>query len=295
MDNNDVFVDIESIKRIENFSFAKNTTYACGGNAAVAYLPKTIEQATFVYDYLIRSGTNFVVLGNGSNVLASDNGFDGAVLCTKYLKGISRVSFDTVFCYAGTRVSELIKFCIDCGLSGLEYLAGIPATLGGIAFMNGGAGGTYINNNIVNVQVYDGAICNFSNKKCNFGYKYSIMRDINCLILGMELKICPKNSELVRDNVTRYLQRRRFHPKGASCGCVFKNVGEISAGKLIDDCGLKGLKVGGAHVSQNHANFLINNGGCSSDVFHLIDTVKKKVYDQTGIMLEEEVVYIGDF
>ena len=295
MDRSNLLGNIANVKKINNFSFAKNTTYACGGNAEIAYFPNTIKQTTAVYDYLTQTGKDFVTLGNGSNVLASDKNFDGAVLCTKDLKGISQTGPNTIFCFAGTTVAQLLKFCVDCGFGGLEYLAGIPATMGGIVYMNGGAGGLYICENVVNVMLYNGSIRNFSNKKCNFGYKYSIMRDINSLILGVELRIHPQNSEKVRENVSTYLDYRKFHPKGASCGCVFKNVGSVSAGKLIDDCGLKGLTCGGAYVSQSHANFLINNGGNAADVYELIDTVKKRVFERTGVKLEEEVVYIGDF
>ena len=286
---------IENVKRIKDFSFAKNTTYACGGNAEIAYYPNSIKQATAVYDYLISAGIEFVTLGNGSNVLASDKNFDGAVICTKHLSGVSQTGPDTIFCYAGTKVAELLKYCVEFGFSGLEYLAGIPATVGGLVYMNGGAGGVYIADNIVNVLLYNGTIHKFSNKKCNFGYKYSIMRDINGLILGVELKVFPQSSEKIRENMSLYLNRRKFHPKGSSCGCVFKNVGKLSAGKIIEDCGLKGFTCGEAIVSEKHANFLINNGGSAADVFELIKTVKKKVFEKTGIMLEEEVVYIGDF
>ena len=295
MSKNDLSADIENIKKINSFSFARNTTYACGGCAEIAYFPTSINQATAVYDYLSANSKNFIILGNGTNVLASDNNYDGAVISTKCLCGITRLSEGKIFCLAGTKVSELMKFCLEQGLSGLEYLAGIPATVGGLALMNGGAAGLYIGNSILNVRLYNGSICNFTNKKCKFGYKYSIMRDINALILGVELKVDTQNSENVRNNISMYLERRKFHPKGASCGCVFKNVGSLSAGKLIDDCGLKGLRCGGAYVSPKHANFFINDGGSASDVYSLICAVKREVFKQTGIMLEEEVVYIGDF
>ncbi len=295
MDNNNLSNSIAEVKFVKDFSFAKNTTYSCGGTAGIAYFPDSIKQATAVYDYLNRSGTKTVILGCGSNVLASDKYFDGAVISTRHLNGISQVSNNLLFCYAGTTVAELLKFCADSGFSGLEYLAGIPATVGGLALMNGGSGGIYIDNNIVNVLLYDGTVRSFSNKKCKFGYKYSIMRDINCLILGVELKIYPQSSEKVRENISKYINSRKHLPKGASCGCVFKNKGNLSAGKIIEESGLKGLTYGGACVSSEHANFLINNGGPSSDVYSLIKTVKKSVFERTGIMLEEEVVYIGDF
>ncbi len=286
---------LKNIVAVKNFSFAKNTTYACGGSAEVAYFPETVKQATVVYDYLVSAGKKFVILGNGSNVLASDKNFEGAVISTKHIRGVSQTGENSIFCYAGTTVSELLKYCVSSGFGGLEYLAGIPATLGGLTLMNGGAGGVYICENVINVMLYNGSILNFSNKKCNFGYKYSIMRDINCLILGVELRIFPQSSQKVRDNISLYLDRRKFHPKGASCGCVFKNRGSVSAGKLIEDCGLKGLSCGGAVVSERHANFLINNGGIAADVYRLIGAVKQRVFERTGIMLEEEVVYIGDF
>lgn len=295
MDRKDFSESIINVKSIKDFGFAANTTYGCGGSAEIAYFPESIKQAAVVYDYINKAYKNYVVIGNGSNVLASDRNFDGAVLGTKRLKGISRISENTIFCYAGTTVAELMKFCVEFGFGGLEYLAGIPATVGGLVYMNGGAGGFFIGENVVNVMLYNGSIRNFSNKKCSFGYKYSIMRDINGLILGVELRIYAQSSDKVRENIALYIGRRKALPKGASCGCVFKNVGKLSAGKLIDEAGLKGLTCGKAYVSSDHANFIINGGGCAADVRTLIKEVKNKVFQCTGIMLEEEVVYIGDF
>ena len=286
---------ISAIKSEQNFSFTKYTTYKCGGNAEIAYFPNSIKQATAIYDFLSKSGKDFIILGNGSNVLASDKNYNGAVLSTKNLTGINQINQNSIFCYAGTTVAQLMKFCVEYGLSGLEYLVGIPATVGGLVLMNGGAGGCFISSNVVNVMLYNGAIRNFTNKKCSFGHKYSIMRDINSLILGVELRIFIKNSQYVRNNVSLYLSKRRSHPKGASCGCVFKNCGSLSAGKIIEDVGLKGLTLGGASVSYEHANFIINSGNSASDVYKLIKTVKEEVFSRTGIKLEEEVVYIGDF
>ncbi len=286
---------LSSIQNEKNFSFMKNTTYRCGGTAEIAYYPNSVKQASAVYDGLYKSGTDFVVLGNGSNVLASDRNYRGAVISTKNLQGITRVKEDSIFCYAGTTVPQLMKFCEEYGLSGLEYLAGIPATIGGLALMNGGAGGFYLADNVINIMLYNGSIRNFANKKCNFGYKYSIMRDINCLILGVELRIFIASSQKVKENIILYLNKRRGLPKGASCGCVFKNCGNLSAGKIIEEVGLKGVSLGKAFVSSEHANFIINGGTSASDVYNLIKTVKEEVFSQVGIKLEEEVVYIGDF
>ncbi|MDE6868824.1 MAG: hypothetical protein K2J83_06775, partial [Clostridia bacterium] len=113
--------------------------------------------------------------------------------------------------------------------------------------------------------------------------------------LAAELTFTPKSSQEIASEVDCYLKKRRFQTRGRSCGCVFKNSGEISAGKLIDEAGLKGLSIGGATVSRDHANFIINSGTRSSDVYKLIKEVKRIVLEKTGILLVEEVVYIGDF
>lgn len=293
INNNDEL--LESVYRDDNFRFADNTTYGVGGHAKTAYFPDSVQNLKAVFNYLVAQNERFVVLGNGSDILAADGGFDGCVICTKRLKGIYETQDDTLYCLAGTTVGDLLKYCTFKGLSGLEYLAGIPATMGGIAYMNGGAAGTYICDNIVKIDFFDGKNRSFSNNQCDFGYKYSIMRDIIGVITGVEFKVCPEKPENVKKNIACVLNGRNWHPKGKSCGCVFKNPQNVSAGKLIDECGLKGLSVGGAVVSDKHANFILNNGGSAADVKKLIDKVKQTVFEKTGILLQEEVVYIGDF
>lgn len=278
-----------------NFRFADNTTYGLGGYAKAAYYPQTVSGLKAVFNHILKLNERFAVLGNGSDILASDNGFGGSVICTKRLKGVYLTDGGNLYCLAGTTVGELLKFCTENGLGGLEYLAGIPATMGGIAYMNGGAAGNYISDNIIKVDYFDGKDRSFSNNQCIFGYKYSIMRDIIGVISGLELKVYPESSENVKQNIACALKKRSWHPKGKSCGCVFKNPLGMSAGKLIDDCGLKGLSVGGAVVSDKHANFILNFGNSARDVKKLIELVKQTVFEKTGILLEEEVVYIGDF
>ncbi len=286
---------LECIPKEVNFSFAENTTYGSGGTAEIAYFPKYIRQVAFVYNYLVREKINFVILGNGSNILASDKNYDGAVISTKRFGGVFRLGTNRIFCRSGTKVSALLKYCAERGLSGLEYLAGIPASVGGLVYMNGGAGGKVIAQDVVNVKLFDGKIRDFSNNSCQFGHKYSIMRDINGVILGTTLQVEPEKREKVRENIAEFLEKRSLQPKGKSCGCVFKNAGALGAGKIIDEAGLKGLSVGNAKVSSEHANFIINHGENSADVYALVKEVKRRVFERTGIVLEEEVVYIGDF
>lgn len=287
-------INLSDIRCDESFTLAEHTTYRLGGRCKKAYFPKTECETRFIFDELQKSGEEFFVLGAGSNILASDGGYNGSVICTSQLKGID-INNNSIICQSGVTVAELLKFCKKRGLSGLEFLAGIPASVGGLACMNGGAGGKYISDILFNCCVYDGKIHNFSNKLCNFGYKYSTMRNIICLILNVEFKIKHSTEEAVSNNIELYLSKRSAQPKGRSCGCVFKNPENVSAGKLIEECGLKGYNLGGAEVSSKHANFILSNGSSASDVYKLIHFVKKRVKEKFGVCLEEEVVYIGEF
>lgn len=285
--------NINGIEICANVPFSKLCTYGCGGTAKFVLYPKNFLQAKRAYNFL--KNKNYFVLGNGSNVLASDGVFDGYILSTKKLKGIVRLSYCELFCFAGTTVGELLNYCKIRGLSGVEYLAGIPASIGGIAFMNAGIANHYVQDSVAKVMLYNGKNVVLSNKRCNFSYKYSTMRDINGIILGVLLKLEKKSPEFVERTISEFLQRRRRLPKGKSCGCVFKNYNGISAGKIIEDAGLKGTRLGTAQISEEHANFIISNGKNSRDVRALIDYAKREVQKKFNISLQEEVVYIGEF
>ena len=287
--------NVASIKTVSPFKFSKNTTYGLGGEAETAYLPKTIYEAKLVFDRLSSTRTKFEILGNGSNVLVSDQGISGAVICTKNLRAIIRLDKNRIMCLAGTRIGELLTYCKKHNLGGLEYLYGIPATVGGAAYMNAGVSGVAFGENIESVSVYDGKTRILSRKMCNFGYRYSTMRDINALILSIIVNVDECSALEIDERIKYYKQRRSHLPKGKSCGCVFKNPDGYSAGYLIDAAGLKGLRCGGAHISDKHASFIINDGGCAGDVKLLIEKVKSKVFEKFGVLLKEEVVYIGDF
>jgi UDP-N-acetylmuramate dehydrogenase len=273
----------------------ENTTYRLGGGVRVAYYPKNLYEAATLYESLISQNQKFVVLGNGSNILASDNFFDGVVISTKKLKGIVRVDKNTIFCLSGTSVGELLVYLKKHNLGGLEYLYGIPASIGGLCYMNGGAGGNYLSDNVKSVKLCLGKIINLPNKKCHFGNKYSTMRDTNSLILGVYLSVVPSSRAEIESKIEFYKSARAHLPKGRSCGCVFKNTDNIPSGKVIESLGLKGKRIGGAYVSNIHANFILCDGQSSSDVKSLIDFIKSKALSELGITLTEEVIYIGDF
>lgn len=285
---------IDAIKKEYNFDFSKNTTYGLGGKADVAYFPETEEEAIIVFDYVKKNFDKFAVLGNGSNVLVSDGFFCGAVISTKFLNKIS-VKGNVLSCQSGVNVSNLISFCIINGISGLEYLNGIPASVGGLALMNGGIHCRHVAEDIKGVRLFDGKLTDLTNIECNFGNKHSTMRDINCLILSVDFRFTPTDRMYVEAKARYFRELRKGQPKGKSCGCVFKNPDGLSAGKLIDFAGLKGFRIGGAYISKEHANFILNEGNRSSDVYNLISEVKRRVYEKFGVKLDEEVVYIGEF
>lgn len=282
-----------------NFSFAANTTYGCGGIAKAALCPRSEKEGALAFSRLLKSGKRFCVLGGGSNVLAQDGFYDGYVLSTSHIKSLSvRVSGEdfalNVSC--GVKVAEVLAFCLKEGYSGLEFLAGIPASMGGVLYMNAGAGGEYIESRVLSVRLSDGdKVRVLSRKECNFTYKHSTMRDINCLILGAELALKHTSAKNVAANIKKRLSERGVLPRGKSCGCVFENYCGVSAGRLIEDAGLKGAHMGSAFISEKHANFIINEGKASSDVYALIQQAKREVYNKFGITLREEVCYIGDF
>lgn len=270
------------------------TTYGIGGRAEM-YFPSNLSSAKRIYDKLQSEGRQPLVIGNGSNILAADSGTSCPVICTRRLKGIVSLGEGKLLVLSGTTVGELLSYCKVHCLGGLEYLAGIPATVGGLTYMNGGAAGEFICENVLFVKYYARHNCILDNKKCNFSYKHSTMCDINCLILSIILKTYPSTRQEIQSNIDSVLSRRATLPKGRSCGCVFKNPRGDYAARLIELAGLKGKSVGRAHVSRIHSNFIISDGASAEDVKELIGIVKARVLEKFDVALEEEVVYIGDF
>jgi len=283
------------LERVEGFSLAKNCTYGVGGRAKFAYLPKTATEAEIAFDLCKRANMSHVVLGKGSNILVSDNDFDGAVISTKNLCGIKRISEEKLFCFSGTSVSKILSYCKEQSLGGLEFLYGIPASVGGAAYMNAGVAEGRISDRIIGVNIYDGKRRYLTNSACNFMYKQSTMQNIDCIITSLILQVNKSSKEEIERIRAYFINKRKNLPKGRSCGCVFKNGESYSAAKLIEEAGLKGFTIGGATVSKQHANFIINCGATSSDIRRVIEHVKRTIKLKFSVDLLEEVVYIGDF
>jgi len=273
-------------KERENLS--KYTFYSTGGNCVGMVFPTNVETFRFCLEVL--KNQPIFVLGNGSNVLISDKGFNGYVINTSKVNQIT-IKGDLVIAGAGAKLKNVVKQSTDNCLSGLEFAIDIPASVGGAVCMNSGCFGKTISDYVVYVR---GENTVYNNKNCNFAYRSSRFQSEPILEVCFKLK--PWDNETIESKLEHYKKIRSSKaPKGKSCGSVFKNE-EYFAGKLIDEAGLKGFTIGGAKVSEKHANYIINfNKATSKDIYLLIKHVKKKVYSTFNIDLKEELVYIGEF
>ncbi len=280
-----------------DIELAPYTTFRIGGKAlALCNVKKLIELKNLI-SYLNSEKIPYVVLGKGSNVLISDSGFYGAVLRLKgkFEKIIHKGNF--LIAGAGVRVSSLLRYCIRHSIKGLEFLAGIPGTVGGAVSMNAGVFGKETCQHIEKILILkkDGEVCIKDISDLKFSYR-NLSMERGTIILYAWFKVESGDKEEIKREIRSYLEkRRRTQPIGFhSAGCIFKNPRGNFAGRLIEKAGLKGLKIGGAVVSNIHANFIINEGNAkASDVLALIKEIKKKINDKEGINLETEIRFIG--
>jgi UDP-N-acetylmuramate dehydrogenase len=282
----------------EGAALARHTTYRVGGPAKYLVVPATVGDVHEVF----ASGEDVFVLGSGSNVLFADAGFDGVVL--KICNTLAHISAQDgeVVVGAGRLLPSLVSSCAEIGLSGMEWGAGIPGTVGGAVCTNAGAFGsaTWEFVEYVEVVTADGSHKRFGRADVDYGYRFArfpVSRPF--AVTEVALRLGPLDPRRVYELTEEYRARRReTQPVGvASAGCVFKNPSHgPSAGELIDKAGLKGLARGGAVVSTKHANFIVNEGGAvAADIYGLIEEVREKVRGTYGVTLEYEIQLAGNF
>ncbi len=279
-----------------NEPLSRHTTFGVGGPAFVWLEPKDIHDLKKIVVSARKAGINVLVIGAGSNLVPSDEGYHGIVvkLCSQAFTNISRKG-NRVICGAGVPVGRLVNFCCAERLSGLEGLVGIPGTVGGAVWMNAGYKQN-IGDRISQIKVMgkDGKIRTILKKDLRFRYRASNIGPN--IVLSAEFVLEQKKSADIRKEAMELLAYKKMsQPLNAkSAGCIFKNPRKgISAGKLIDSCGLKGYRIGGAEVSAKHANFIINSDkACASDVIGLIRHVRSAVKTRTGVDLKLEVKLI---
>lgn len=275
-----------------DFPVGLKTAYKTGGKADGVLFPSNSEQMKSVVYSLKESDVPYVVMGCGSNVLVSDRGYKGAVIFSENLKNIT-VRGKTIVAEAGVSLSELIKTALYSGLGGLEFLSGIPASVGGAVAMNAGAYGKSTGDYVSYVVTTSGVA---AQKTCGFDYRTSVFKRENLPIISACFMLENAEFDQSEEKIDKYLKlRQKKTPKGRSCGSVFKNDGYF-AGKIIEEAKLKGAREGGAYVSEKHANFIIaDKTATSGDIKRLIDRIKRTVRGLFGTELSEEVEYIGEF
>lgn len=271
----------------------KHTTFRIGGPARFFYVPKNIDELKLIIEHCKGEKLKYMIIGNGSNMLFMDEGFDGAIICVG--SGMSNISVDNTNIYveAGALLSKVASGARDAGLTGMEFAAGIPGTIGGAIVMNAGAYGGEMKDivSFVDILEADGVVRRYSNEEMQFGYRRSIV-DTDKVVVGVELKLVSGNVDDINARMyelktARVSKQPLEYP---SAGSTFKRPEGYFAGKLIDDCGLRGYRVGGAMVSEKHCGFVINyDNATANDVLKLMDDVRNKVYEEYNVLLEPEV------
>jgi UDP-N-acetylmuramate dehydrogenase len=287
-----IFSGLEKIVET-NYPLAKDTWYGLGGPADYFIRPETVEQLKTIARRCNENNIPIYVLGFGSNLLINDKGLRAAVIKLEAEK-FARTQFDgeQLTAWAGAKLSELVLTCVKKSLSGIEALTGIPGSIGGAVRMNAGGNFGDIGAAIETVTLMDSQGDIFEKSKPELMFDYRSTNITAQFILNARLKLTSADPEQIMRTVKEiWIYKKNSQPLNTrNCGCVFKNPRGVSAGALIDRAGLKGLQIGGAVVSEKHANFIIAEKGCKSrDVVRLIDAVKERVKEQFGIELELEI------
>ncbi|MBA7597461.1 UDP-N-acetylenolpyruvoylglucosamine reductase [subsurface metagenome] len=276
-----------------NYPLAKCTWYGLGGQADYFIKPQTVEQLKEVVQRCNKNNIPIYVMGFGSNLLISDKGLRAAVIKLE-TDQFTQTQFDgeQLTAWAGAELSKLVLTCVQKGLSGIEALTGIPGSVGGAVKMNAGGAFGDIGAAVETVTLMDNQGSVFEKSKPELIFDYRRTNIIAKFILNARLKLAAADPEQSLRTVKEiWIYKKNNQPLNTkNSGCIFKNPRGVSAGALIDRAGLKGLQIGGATVSEKHANFIIAEKGCKSrDVMRLINAIKQRVKEQFGIELELEI------
>ncbi len=282
----------------EQVSLSAHTTFRVGGPAEYLVTVSSTEEAAAVMRLCRDTDTPLFLMGNGSNLLVSDDGVAGVVM--RPAAATPPWTFDgtTVTVSAGASLSKLCMAAAEAGLSGLEFAYGIPGSVGGGVYMNAGAYGGQLSDVITSVTAItaDGETVTLSAEELELGYRHSVFMDNGMMVWSVTMQLGAGESAAIHEAMADFLSRRRDKQplEYPSAGSFFKRPEGHFAGALVEQCGLKGLTIGGAQVSEKHAGFLINRGGATcADVMALGDEVARRVKEAFGVELEREVQFVG--
>lgn len=283
----------------ENELMSRHTTFKIGGPADLFIIPSSAQALSNIISLCEKDSIPYLITGNCSNLLVSDIGIRGVVISISGgFSEIKLIDTYTIQCGAGVKTSQLCNFALENSLSGFEFLWGIPGTMGGAAFMNAGAYDGEIKDVLISTEHLDshGNHGELIGDNLRLNYRHSAYQDNGCVITSLVLRGIPKEKHLIREKMDDLMNRRkRKQPlELPSAGSTFKRPENNYAAALIEQCGLKGLSVGDARVSEKHAGFIVNVGTATAhDVKLLIEEIKNEVFLQTSIKLECEVRMIG--
>ncbi len=283
-----------------NELMSRHTTFRIGGPADVFAVPQTVGEAAAVVRICREQGVPYYVIGNGSNLLVSDEGYRGVIL--QIYKNLSEISVDgeTMTVQAGAMLSVMAKRALEHGLTGFEFASGIPGTVGGAVVMNAGAYGGEMKDVLEEVTVLtgEGTTATVPVSELELGYRRSVIPERGWIVLGAKLRLQQGDPETIRARMEE-LRARRVEKQPLdlpSAGSTFKRPEGNFAGKLIMEAGLRGFSVGDAQVSEKHCGFVVNKGAATAkEVCQLIREVTVRVRENSGVTLEPEVKLLGEF
>ena len=283
-----------------NEDMSAHTTFKVGGCADIFVTPQNLKEATEIVRLLLTHEYPYTVIGNGSNIIVTDKGYRGCIVCMGSGEDDITVSENVITAGAGAMLSKVARIAYDNSLTGLEFASGIPGSVGGAVVMNAGAYGGEIKDVVAFVTLFDAVekkTVTMTADEMHFGYRTSIVKEHPYVVLEAKFELASGNQEEIKATMDDLAARRRDKQplEYPSAGSTFKRPEGYFAAKLIEDAGLKGYSEGGAMVSEKHSGFVINTGNATAtDVLNLIKTVRKKVYEKFNVMLETEVVILGE-
>lgn len=286
------FLSDNGIAYCENEDMRKNTSFKIGGCAPLVVYPRDSAQVSLTTRFASESGIPYFVLGRGSNLLVRDEGIDVVFIKTSLMDSLT-LDGTRLTVGAGCPNHKAAVYALEHSLSGLEFAHGIPGSIGGACFMNAGAYGEDMSCRAISAEYVDteGRLHTISGDALHFGYRSSVFKPGET-ICSVTMELTPSDAGTIRTRMNELISKRRSSQplEYPSAGSIFKRPEGYYAGKLIQDCGLRGYRVGGAQVSEKHAGFIINTGGATcKDVLELIAHIQKTVFERFGVRLETEV------
>lgn len=292
--------EIDSERIIENADMSQYCSFRAGGKADLLVEPANEAQLIHALNVLRQEKANYMVLGNGSNVLVKDGGYRGVIV--RIGTSLSKIDIedDVLTCGAGALLSVVARVALNEELTGFEFASGIPGSIGGAVFMNAGAYGGEMKHIVQSARIFEvktGVIKEVTVDELDLSYRHSVIQSTGDVVLSVKIKLSKGEREVISAQMRELREKRNTKQpvQYPSAGSFFKRPEGYFAGKLVQDAGLKGVSVGDAQVSELHSGFVINTGNATAtDICQLMVLVQNTVYDKFGVKMEPEVRIIGE-